>query len=125
MGIDESLVQEIVRRILGRTTPDRIIIFGSAATGEMTSDSDIDLLIVERDPRRPAQEKRPAQRDALLAGLPLRRDRHLYRVVRGEQERHRRHRLSGEQVRQGDLRGRLRKSRRKSPGNGSPSPTRI
>ncbi len=50
MGIDESSVQEIVRRILSVTRPDRIIIFGSAATGGMTRDSDIDILVVERDP---------------------------------------------------------------------------
>jgi len=48
MGINESLVQEIVRRILSVTRPDRIIIFGSAATGGMTSD--IDILVVERNP---------------------------------------------------------------------------
>ena len=47
MGIDEQTVQEIVRRILSVAEPDKIILFGSAATGEMTRDSDIDLLIVE------------------------------------------------------------------------------
>mgnify|MGYP006303479205 CR=1 FL=1 len=47
MGIDEKLIQEIVRRILSVTRPDKIILFGSAATGHMTRDSDIDLLIVE------------------------------------------------------------------------------
>jgi len=50
MGIDESVVKEIVRRILSVATPDKIILFGSAVTGEMTRDSDIDLLIVEPDP---------------------------------------------------------------------------
>jgi predicted nucleotidyltransferase len=50
MGIDDSLVQEIVRRILSVTSPDKVILFGSAATGRMTGDSDIDLLIVEADP---------------------------------------------------------------------------
>lgn len=47
MGIDESLVGEIVKRILSATAPDKIILFGSAASGAMTDDSDIDLLIVE------------------------------------------------------------------------------
>ncbi len=51
MGIDESLVQEIVRRILTVTSPEKVIIFGSAATGNMDSDSDIDILVVEKDPR--------------------------------------------------------------------------
>jgi len=46
MGIDETLTQEIVTRILGVTKPDRIILFGSAATGQMTRDSDIDLLVL-------------------------------------------------------------------------------
>jgi|SRR5580693_674335 len=47
MGIDDNLTSEIVRRILAVTNPDRIILFGSAATGQMTGESDIDLLIVE------------------------------------------------------------------------------
>lgn len=50
MGIDESLIQEIVLRILSVACPDKIILFGSAASGRMTPDSDIDLLIVEEDP---------------------------------------------------------------------------
>ena len=50
MGIDESLVQEIVRRLLTVVQPDKIILFGSAATGKMTRDSDIDLLIVREKP---------------------------------------------------------------------------
>jgi predicted nucleotidyltransferase len=50
MGIDESLVEEIVRRVLSVTSPDKIILFGSAATDTMTPDSDIDLLVVEADP---------------------------------------------------------------------------
>lgn len=50
MGIDESLTQEIVRRLLTVSKPDRIILFGSAATGRMTRDSDIDLLVVDPSP---------------------------------------------------------------------------
>ena len=50
MGIDENLIQDSVRRILSVTTPDRIILFGSAATGTMTGDSDIDLLVVKTNP---------------------------------------------------------------------------
>ena len=56
MGIDESLVREIVRRILSVTAPHKIILFGSAATGQMTRDSDIDLLIIETNPSDPRKE---------------------------------------------------------------------
>jgi uncharacterized protein len=50
MGVSQALLAEIVGRILTVARPDRIILFGSAATGEMTKDSDIDLLIVEPSP---------------------------------------------------------------------------
>ena len=56
MGIDETLVQEIVRRILSVAQPDRIILFGSAATGAMTRDSDIDLLVVMKSPEHSSRE---------------------------------------------------------------------
>ena len=48
--IDDALIEEMVRRVLSVAKPDKIILFGSAATGEMTRDSDIDLLVVERNP---------------------------------------------------------------------------
>ena len=50
MGVDETFLREIVRRILTVDQPDRIILFGSAATGQMTKDSDIDLLILDESP---------------------------------------------------------------------------
>lgn len=50
MPIDQTLVSEIVKRILSVTEPQRIILFGSAATGEMSKDSDIDLLVLESAP---------------------------------------------------------------------------
>ena len=50
MGIDDKTIEEIVRRILTVAKPDKIILFGSAATDRMTPDSDVDLLIVEPDP---------------------------------------------------------------------------
>src|SRR5260370_17661289 len=50
MGVDETLLNEIVRRVLSVARPDRIILFGSAATGQMNKDSDIDLLVMEPEP---------------------------------------------------------------------------
>ncbi len=54
--VDDALIEEIVRRVLSVTSPERIILFGSAATGTMTPDSDMDLLIVEPDPKTPRRE---------------------------------------------------------------------
>jgi predicted nucleotidyltransferase len=56
VSIDDSLTTEIVRRILAVAAPDRMILFGSAATGTMTPDSDIDLLIVEPNPANRHEE---------------------------------------------------------------------
>ncbi|MDP2871686.1 MAG: nucleotidyltransferase domain-containing protein [Bacillota bacterium] len=67
MRIDDSLIEEVVRRILLATAPDKIIMFGSAATGQMTPDSDIDLLIVESDPGD--RRRKSVKIDAALGGL--------------------------------------------------------
>ena len=48
--LSPKLIREIVRRILTVSRPEKIVLFGSAATGEMTKDSDIDVLIVEQRP---------------------------------------------------------------------------
>jgi predicted nucleotidyltransferase len=45
--MDRVLLDEIVRRVVEVAHPDRIILFGSAARGEMGPDSDIDLLVVK------------------------------------------------------------------------------
>lgn len=46
MTLSHSTVREIVERIVRTTPVRRIIVFGSAATGAMTRDSDIDILVV-------------------------------------------------------------------------------
>jgi uncharacterized protein len=46
MAIDDGLIREIVHRLLKVVNPDRIILFGSAATDRMNAYSDIDLLVV-------------------------------------------------------------------------------
>jgi predicted nucleotidyltransferase len=45
--ISERLIEKIVQRILNVADPIRIIVFGSAAAGTMTPDSDLDLLVIE------------------------------------------------------------------------------
>ena len=56
LDVDEQVIEETVRRILSVARPDRIILFGSAATDQMTHDSDIDLLILEAAPANTRQE---------------------------------------------------------------------
>ena len=56
MGLDETVLHEVVRRVLSVARPDKIILFGSAAAGQMNKDSDIDLLIVEPSPANRHEE---------------------------------------------------------------------
>lgn len=46
---DPDVLNELVKRIVAVAHPLRIILFGSAARGEMGPDSDLDLLVVMPD----------------------------------------------------------------------------
>ena len=62
-------IEELVRRIVEVVHPQRLILFGSAARGDMRPDSDIDVLVVMPEGahrRRTAQELHER-----LFGFPL------------------------------------------------------
>ncbi len=66
--LDESVLREIVRRIVEAVAPEKIILFGSAARGEMGPDSDVDLLVVKSNVHR----RRTAQALHMrLRGVPV------------------------------------------------------
>ena len=48
----EKTLQEIVDRIVAVASPDRIILFGSAALGQAGPDSDLDLLVIKEGAHR-------------------------------------------------------------------------
>lgn len=50
--LDQSILSRIVRRVVEAAQPDRIILFGSAARGEMNRHSDVDLLVVKAGAHR-------------------------------------------------------------------------
>lgn len=45
--LDRETLKEIIRRIVATAQPEKIILFGSAARGDMGPHSDVDLLIVK------------------------------------------------------------------------------
>lgn len=45
--VDADTLNEVIRRIVAVAEPERIILFGSAARGDMRRDSDFDLLVVK------------------------------------------------------------------------------
>ena len=45
--IDSDKIKEVVSRITSRFNPERIILFGSYASGNQDMNSDLDLLIIQ------------------------------------------------------------------------------
>ena len=45
--LDQNILKNIIQRIVEVTDPEKIILFGSAARGEMGRKSDVDLLIIK------------------------------------------------------------------------------
>jgi predicted nucleotidyltransferase len=56
---NKRLLDEITRRIVASVKPQRVLLFGSAARGRMSKNSDIDMLVVMREPihRRQTAQK--------------------------------------------------------------------
>ena len=54
-ALSSALLDEIVRRVVEIAQPEKIILFGSAARGEMTEDSDADLLVVKDEVQDPGE----------------------------------------------------------------------
>jgi predicted nucleotidyltransferase len=69
MTVDEEILEHVVDRIVELAHPDCVILFGSAATGDMTADSDLDLLVVERQVANTRQESLRLR--AALDDVPL------------------------------------------------------
>ena len=69
--IDQNLLKTIVDRILSATQPERIILFGSAATGTMTRDSDLDLLVIGDGFTDNREENRRLRRILGDIGMPV------------------------------------------------------
>ncbi len=66
--LSEDTLQEIIRRIVEVAAPEKIILFGSAARGEMGPDSDVDLLVVKSQVHR----RRTAQQiETSLVGIRI------------------------------------------------------
>jgi uncharacterized protein len=71
-ALDPEMIEEIVKRVTGAIHPLRVILFGSAARGEMRAESDVDLLIVVPD----GTHRRDASRRAFraLTGIGIAKD---------------------------------------------------
>ena len=48
MMLKQEILEDIVNRVVEIARPEKIILFGSAARGEMGPNSDVDLLIIRK-----------------------------------------------------------------------------
>lgn len=74
--LTESEIRTLVERIVARTDPQKVIVFGSHAKGTAGARSDLDLLVIQRTSRPVAHrldDIRP-----LLGTLVVRVDVHVY-----------------------------------------------
>lgn len=53
----KRIIEEIVKRIVSEYQPNKIVLFGSYATGNPDRDSDIDLLIIKETSERPIDRR--------------------------------------------------------------------
>ncbi|HOG47016.1 MAG TPA: nucleotidyltransferase domain-containing protein [Anaerolineae bacterium] len=53
----QQTVRHMVRRLVERYQPERVVLFGSAAYGEPDEDSDIDILIIKETAQSPLERR--------------------------------------------------------------------
>lgn len=71
ISVPQDILDEIVRRVVEVAQPDRIILFGSAARGEMGPDSDLDLLVVKADVPHRRRLSQAIHRNLFGVGVPV------------------------------------------------------
>jgi HEPN domain-containing protein/predicted nucleotidyltransferase len=69
--VHDSAIQAVVDRLVRGYDPDRIILFGSHATGEADEGSDIDLLLVKETALRPIDRRVQAHTLVADLGVPV------------------------------------------------------
>ena len=55
--VTDQVLDEMVKAIVREVDPEQVWLFGSRARGEAGPDSDVDLLIVEREPFGPGRSR--------------------------------------------------------------------
>ncbi|MBT9169734.1 MAG: hypothetical protein DDT18_00069 [Actinobacteria bacterium] len=82
--VDRAVIDEVVRRIVERVRPQKIILFGSYAYGRPHADSDLDILVVMESELPRYKRAVPIYR--ALAGLLIPKDVLVYRLGDGVAE---------------------------------------
>lgn len=78
--IDDQMLKDMAQTIAQEVNPECIILFGSYARGDARQDSDVDLLVIEREPFGASRSRRreAARLWRALARFPVSKDIVLY-----------------------------------------------
>jgi predicted nucleotidyltransferase len=69
--IDDSKIDEIVKKIASRFDPEKILLFGSYASGNPNQDSDLDLLIIQESDQPRHYRSFEIRKSLIGAGIPM------------------------------------------------------
>ena len=56
--VSDEIIGQMARRIVQEVAPEQIVLFGSWARGDAQEGSDVDLLVIEREPFGPQRSRR-------------------------------------------------------------------
>ena len=104
-AISRALIDRMAERIVETAHPERIILFGSHAEGTAGPDSDVDLLIVERESFGPNRSRRKefARLLAALREFVIGKDLLLYSYEEVERWRHARNHVIARAISRGKV----------------------
>jgi predicted nucleotidyltransferase len=103
--ISEELIDRMAQQIVREVKPQRIVLFGSWARGEANEHSDVDLLVVEREP---FEQNRSRRREAAriwrcLSGFRVPADILVFSIGEVTQWRDSRHHVIAKALREGKI----------------------
>ena len=105
VSVSEALIDRMARRIVREVDPQRILLFGSWARGEAKEHSDVDLLVVEREPfgQNRSRRQEAARIWRCLSEFRVPTDILVYSVGEVDQWRDSRYHVVGRALREGKV----------------------
>jgi len=70
MGNQEK-IQKVVKKIVKRFSPQKVILFGSYAWGKPSKDSDVDLLVIKNSKKRRMEREQELRKLLFPAGVAM------------------------------------------------------
>ena len=69
--VDNEKIKKIVGIIVAEHDPIRVVLFGSCATGNISKDSDVDLIVIKTSDKPRFQRGFEIRKSLMTAGVPI------------------------------------------------------